>query len=132
MKIAQIMLYSVAGAVCLIALMWLLTPKLLQFQEDFIGLTHEELAPEVASLYLALYKTIGAGILAIGVGLALLTRGPVRRGDPWGRWIILTMTVIWGLPYAWGAFQIGSPTFVVPLALTLTVIIAVFITRQSS
>lgn len=35
--IALIMLYSVAGAVCLIALMWLLTPKLLQFQEDFIG-----------------------------------------------------------------------------------------------
>ena len=131
MMIAQIMLYTVAGVLCALALVWLIASKLLRFQADYVGMSPDALAPEMTSLFLILYKTIGSSMVALGVGVALLTWKPFRRNEPWSRWTILGMVAIWAVPYTIGSIQLGAPMFVVPVGCLVLTLAALILTRTS-
>lgn len=131
-KIALILLYTVSGTIILLGLMWLFATKLLYYQQTFLGISYEEVAPKVADLFLILYKSIGANYLVVGVTLALLTRGPFSKGDVWARRIILIMILIFAVPFTFGALKVGSPTFWVPIVMVVIVSLALFISKSTN
>ena len=81
LRIASIMLYVVAGVALLFGILYSFSPKLMPYHERFLGMTHDQLKPEVAALFLTMMRVIGASLLAIGVALALLVKGPFIKGD---------------------------------------------------
>jgi hypothetical protein len=74
--------------IAVIALVYLLTPQLLPYQEAAIGATWEELEPGFQVEFLSLLKVSGGGYLATAAALLTLLFIPFRRGQNWARWAI--------------------------------------------
>ena len=98
LRIASIMLYIVAGVALLFGFLYSFSPTLMPYHERALGITHEQLKPEVAELFLTMMRVIGASLLSIGVALALLVKGPFNKKDRWAWWIILLMGLICLVP----------------------------------
>lgn len=49
----------------------------------YLEATNHRLDPRYAELDLAMLRSIGGCLLAVGVTTLLLANGPVRRGEPW-------------------------------------------------
>lgn len=77
-----------------LALIYLLAPKLLPYQEQAIGATWTELKPGLQYQFLSLLKVAGGGYLATASALAILLFIPFKKGEAWSRW---AMTAI-GIP----------------------------------
>jgi hypothetical protein len=131
LRIASIMLYVVAGVALLFGFLYSFFPTLLPHHERALGMTHEQLKPEVASLFLILYRGIGASFVSIGVALALLIKGPFSKGDRWAWWIILFMGLICLIPILFITLKVGlhSPWWVVAILIILE-IVALIISRS--
>ena len=78
-------------------------------------------------------KVIGASLLAIGAGIALLVKGPFGKGDRWAWWIILLMGLICLVPLLFITLNVGlySPWWVVGICIILE-IVALVISRSPS
>jgi len=124
LKIASIMLYVVAGVAILFGFLYSFSPTLMPYHERALGMTHEQLQPEVAALFLTLMRVIGASFLSIGVALVLLVKGPFRKGDRWASWIILFMGLICLVPLLFITLNVGlySPWWVVAILIILEIV----------
>ena len=133
LRIASIMLYVVAGVALLFGLLYSFSPTIMPYHERSLGMTHEQLKPEVAALFLTMMRVIGASLLAIGVALALLVKGPFSKGDRWAWWIILLMGLICLVPLFFITLNVGlySPWWVVGICIILE-IVALVISRSPS
>ncbi|MBW2122699.1 MAG: hypothetical protein JRH07_12785 [Deltaproteobacteria bacterium] len=133
LKIASIMLYVVAGVTLLFGFLYSFSPTLMPYHERALGMTHEQLQPEVASLFLTLMRVIGVSFLSIGVAIALLVKGPFSKGDRWAWWIILFMGLICLVPLLFITLNVGlySPWWVVAILIILE-IVALIISRSPS
>ena len=125
-RIASIMLYVVAGVALLFGLLYSFSPTILPYHERALGMTHEQLQPEVAALFLTLMRVIG-------VALVLLVKGPFSKGDRWAWWIILFMGLICLVPLLFITLNVGlySPWWVVAILIILE-IVALIISRLPS
>jgi len=132
-RIASIMLYVVAGVALLFGFLYSFSPTLMPYHERALGMTHEQLQPEVASLFLTMMRVIGASFLSIGVALVLLVAGPFRKGDRWTWWVILFMGLICLVPILFITLNVGlySPWWVVGICIILE-IVALAISRSPS
>ena len=133
LRIASIMLYVVSGVAILFGFIYSFSPKLMPYHARFLGMTHEQLKPEVAALFLASYRVTGASFLSIGVALALLVKGPFNKGDRWAWWIILFMGLICLVPLLFITLKVGlhTPWWVVSILIILE-IVALVISRSPS
>jgi len=133
LKIASIMLYVVAGVALLFGFLYSFSSTIMPYHERFLGMTHEQLKPEVAALFITLMRVCGASFLSIGVALALLVKGPFSKGDRWAWWIILFMGLICLVPLLFITLNIGlySPWWVVAILIILE-IVALVISRSPS
>lgn len=129
-KIAQILLYINAGVIIAFGFMNLLTPKVLPFQLDFMGVTQDQLAPKISELLLLLYKAIGANYLAIGTVIAMLAYGPFKNNAPAIRHTLMALHVIYCAAFIFVALQFGSPTFIAPVLMLILMTTAMWITRE--
>ena len=132
-RIASIMLYVVAGVALLFGFLYSFSPTLMPYHERALGMTHEQLQPAVAALFLTMMRVIGASFLSIGVALALLVKGPFSKGDRWAWWIILFMGLICLVPLLFITLKVGiySPWWVVAILIILE-IVALAISRSPS
>jgi len=132
-RIASIMLYVVAGVALLFGLLYSFSPTLLPYHERALGMTHEQLQPEVTALFLTMMRVIGVSFLSIGVALALLVKGPFGKEDRWAWWIILFMGLICLVPLLFITLNVGlySPWWVVAILIILE-IVALTISRAPS
>jgi Na+-driven multidrug efflux pump len=129
-RIASIMLYVVAGVALLFGFLYSFSPTLLPYHERALGMTHEQLQPEVAGLFLTFMRVIGVSFLSIGVAMVLLIKGPFNKGDKWAWWIILFMGLVCLVPLFFITLNVGlySPWWVVGILIILE-IVALVISR---
>ncbi len=71
--------------VALLALIYLLTPQLLPYQQAAIGQNWSDLSLELQTQFLSLMKVSGGGYLATAACLAVLLWIPFRRREAWAR-----------------------------------------------
>jgi hypothetical protein len=123
-RIASNFLYAVALFLSLVGLAYSFYPRIMPYHERFLGLSHEQLEPKVAGLFLALLRVAGASFLSIGAGLALLVRGPFAKGKSWAWWVILVMSALLLLPLLVITIRIGwfTPWWGVAILIVLTAI----------
>jgi len=133
LRIASIMLYVVAGVALLFGFLYSFSPTLMPYHERALGMTHEQLQPEVAALFLTMMRVIGSIFLSIGVALILLVKGPFSKGDRWAWWIILFLGLICLVPLLFITLNVGlySPWWVVAILIILE-IVALAISRSPS
>ena len=77
----------------------------------YLGKTDSALDPRYAELDLAMLRSIGGCLLAVGITVIVLTNIPIRRGEAWAR---VTVVVLVGLAEGNNAFRMfafGSPWY---------------------
>ena len=110
LKIACILLYVFAVGTLLFGVRYLFKPTIMPYHEKFLGMTHEQLEPKVAFLFLGLMKVIGGLELALGVGLVMLVKGRFSKGDNLIWWTILVMCAVGLIPSLYVTLSIGLYT----------------------
>lgn len=68
-----------------IAIIYLLTPQLLPYQEAAIGMSWAELQPGLKTQFLSLLKVSGGGYLFTAISLLVLLLIPFKKGEAWAR-----------------------------------------------
>ncbi len=133
MKIASIMLYTASILTMILGLIYSITWKLLPYHEKFLGKTLEQLDPKVGIALIQSTRVMGAGALAVGTILLILTKGPFARNENWTGWAILVMMMIFLLPLLKVTLTIGlsSPWWLVVIMIILTVS-AFFLSKSES
>ena len=125
-QIASIGLYGVSIVAALFGLIYLLSPTIMPYHETFLGVTHEELDPKTAALFLALLRVAGSCFLAIAASIALLVRGLFSKGDAWSWWILLVLCLVCLVPLLFVSLGIGTytPWWVVAILIVLVIVAA--------
>jgi len=109
-KVASILLYTIAAAAILFGLLYLLTPKILPYHEVYLGMSHNQLPPRVAALILSAMRLIGVLYIALGIAVGVLTARPLRKGKRWSWWLILVCLTIVLVPLLFITLNIGLHT----------------------
>ncbi|MFB0523491.1 MAG: hypothetical protein ACETV1_07025 [Candidatus Bathyarchaeia archaeon] len=101
LKVSSVLLVVIGVAVIAIGVMYISTPRIMSYHENFIGMTHEEIIdinPRLADMMLVLLKgigvcSIGLGILGIAVSVKIY-----REGEKWAWYAMLVIggTVVIG------------------------------------
>jgi hypothetical protein len=110
LRIASGILYLVCVATIMVGLVYVLSPTIMPYHEKFLGKSHGQLDPQVAALLLAMMRGAGAIFIALGLGLALLVKGPFAGRDPWTRWAIGILSLGSLLPLLLITLSIGTYT----------------------
>jgi hypothetical protein len=77
----------------------------------FLGRIDPSQAGRFAQLDLAMLRSIGGCLLAIGLTCLLLINGPLRRGDPWARAAVLLLIGLAETNNAWRMHPFASPWY---------------------
>lgn len=78
----------------------------------FLGNVGPPLRERFAQLDLAMLRSIGGCLLAIGITCLLLINGPIRlRGDRWARAAVLLLIGLAETNNAWRMFPFASPWY---------------------
>jgi len=131
MKKARILLYIVAMTAMIFGLVYLFSPSIMPYHEQFLGMKHENLNPRIAKLLVTLMKICGSAFLVIGIALAALVRIPFSRYEKWAEKMIYVIAFGTLLPLLGLTINIGlfTPWWIVALALLLA-IIAMMLSRS--
>jgi len=133
LRAASILLYIISGVAILYGLVYMFTPRIMPYHERFLGVTQDKLDPKVLFLILSLLKGAGAASIAMGVGIAMLVKGPFSKGDNWVRWTIFVMLILALVPVMIIALYIGmyTPWWLIGVMITM-VLIAMIISRPEA
>ncbi|HEY2584767.1 MAG TPA: hypothetical protein VGI81_03255 [Tepidisphaeraceae bacterium] len=77
----------------------------------FLGTADPGLVERFAQLDLAMLRSIGGCLLAIGITCLLLINGPIRRGDGWARAAVLLLIGLAETNNAWRMYPFASPWY---------------------
>jgi uncharacterized protein YjeT (DUF2065 family) len=89
----------------------LLVPSVPANHLTYLGTADGQLAPRYAELDLAMLRSIGGCLLAIGVTALVLANGPVRRGMVWARLAVAVLVVVAEGNNAYRMYPFGSPWY---------------------
>jgi hypothetical protein len=96
-------LLNVAGVLVIGGALYdLLVPSVPGNHLDYVGAAERHLDPRYAALDLAMLRSIGGCLLAVGVTTLVLTNGPIRRGEAWAR---VTVAVLVGVAEGNNAYR---------------------------
>jgi len=87
----------------------LLVPSVPANHLTYLGAADGRLDPRYAELDLAMLRSIGGCLLAIGVTALVLANGPVRRGEGWARLAVAVLVVVAEGNNAYRMYPFGSP-----------------------
>ncbi|MGI8640811.1 MAG: hypothetical protein ACR2MG_12810 [Pyrinomonadaceae bacterium] len=125
-------LLNIAGALVIAGSLYdLLVPSVPLNHLAYVGATADSLDLRYAALDLAMLRSIGGCLLAIGIATLVLTNGPVRRGEMWARIIIVVLVVVSEGNNAYRMFPFDSPWYG-PLGFALLVIIGAMLAAPPS
>ena len=77
----------------------------------YLGQVEGMLDPRYAALDLAMLRSIGGCLLAIGITVLVLTNVPIRRGDAWARITVVAMVGLAEGNNSYRMFAFGSPWY---------------------
>src|SRR5947209_5340814 len=93
-RVAGLVLLSAAGVLVIAgALCDLLVPSVPANHLAYLSVADGRLDPRHAELDLAVLRSVGGCLMAVGVTALILANGPVRRGEGWAR---VTLTALVG------------------------------------
>ncbi len=106
-----VLLNTAAVLVVAGALYDLLVPSVPANHLSYLGVAGGQLDPRYAKLDLAMLRSIGGCLLAVGVTALILTNGPVRRGERWSRLTLVVLIVVAEGNNAYRMYPFGSPWY---------------------
>jgi hypothetical protein len=89
----------------------LLVPSVPSNHLAYLGAVDAQLDPRYSELDLALLRSIGGCLLAIGVTALVLANGPIRRGEGWARVTVVLLVGVAEGNNAYRMFRFGSPWY---------------------
>jgi hypothetical protein len=107
-----LVLLNVAGALVIAGSLYdLLVPSVPPNHLAYLGAVDGQLDPRYAELDLAMLRSIGGCLLAIGVTALVLANGPVRRGEGWARVAVGLLVGVAEGNNAYRMYRFGSPWY---------------------
>jgi hypothetical protein len=91
----------------------LLVPDVPESHLGYLGVSSGSLDPRFADLDLAMLRSIGGCLLAIGVTALVLVNGPIRRGESWAlaTFVVLVALSEGNNAYRYRMYRFGSPWY---------------------
>ncbi len=122
-KFASALFYIAGGVSILLGLIYLLSPRILPFHEQFLGIKYEQLAPRVADLMIRFMRDLGGTFIALGVGVIWLVRRFLTNMDRTIIPIVSVMSLIALIPLLYNTISGGwyTPWWVVSLVILLII-----------
>ncbi len=77
----------------------------------YLGVAEGSLDPRFAELDLAMLRSIGGCLMAIGITTLVLVCGPIRRGETWARVAVVVLVTISEGNNAYRMYRFGSPWY---------------------
>ena len=103
---------NMAGVLVIVGALYdLLVPSVPPNHLAYLGTAEGRLDPRFAALDLAMLRSIGGCLLAIGVTALVLTNGPVRRGEAWARVAVAVLVGVAEGNNAYRMFPFDSPWY---------------------
>jgi hypothetical protein len=111
-RIVGLTLLNIAGVLVIVGALYdLLVPSVPLNHLAYLGATNEQLDPRFAELDLAMLRSIGGCLLAIGATTLVLTNGPIRRGEKWSRFAVAILVGVSEGNNAYRMFPFDSPWY---------------------
>ncbi len=105
-------LLNIAGVLVIAGAMYdLLVPSVPINHLAYLGATDEQIDRRIAELDLAMLRSIGGCLLAIGATTLVLTNGPIRRGERWSRFAVAILVGVSEGNNAYRMFPFDSPWY---------------------
>ena len=96
---------------------------------DYLEVAKVDMSPHLSSLLLGLLRALGGCLLAIGLTVFLIINGPLKRGESWASWALLTLIGLSESINASQMWRFGSPYYW-PLAFVALTVVGVVILRK--
>lgn len=123
-------LLNVAGLLVILGASYdLLVPSVPRNHLAYLGAT--QLDSRYAELDLAMLRSIGGCLLAIGVTALILTNGPIRHGERWARVAVAILVGVAEGNNAYRMYRFGSPWYG-PLGFALLAIAGAVLAKGTS
>ncbi len=107
-----LMLLNLAGVLVIAGSLYdLLVPAVPANHRDYLGDTEGALGERFAELDLAMLRSIGGCLMAIGITTLVLANGPVRRGELWARVSVAVLVAMSEGNNAYRMYPFGSPWY---------------------
>ena len=107
-----LILLNAAGVLVIAGALYdLLVPSVPANHLAYLGSTDGQLDPRYAELDLALLRSLGVCLLAVGVTALALANGPVSRGEGWARVAVAVLVGVAEGNNAYRMYPIGSPWY---------------------
>ena len=110
-KIGLVLLNAAGALVIAGALYDLLVPSVPPNHLAYVGAVDGRLDPRYAELDLAMLRSIGGCLLAIGVTALVLTNGSIRRGEGGARITVVILVAVAEGNNAYRMYPFGSPWY---------------------
>lgn len=110
MKVAVVLNLLVAGIITIIGLVYLTAGSITSYHKTAIGVPWETVASGVQFMMIVLMRGVGDALLVTGIAIAILTWIPLRQGQSWARWAILTIGLACMVPMLVGAIYVATST----------------------
>jgi hypothetical protein len=108
----------------------LLVPSVPRNHLAYVGAIDGRLDPRLAELDLAMLRSIGGCLLAIGVVTLILTNGPIRRGEGWARVAVAALVGVSEGNNAYRMYPFGSPWYG-PLGFAVLAVVGAALARRA-
>jgi hypothetical protein len=128
-RLTGLILLNIAGVLVIAGSLYdLLVPSMPPNHLAYVGASDGRIDPRYAELDVAMLRSIGGCLLAVGVTALVLTNGPIRRGEGWARVAVNVLVVVSEGNNAFRMYPFGSPWYG-PLGFAVIVVVgAVFAT----
>jgi hypothetical protein len=100
----------IAVAEIAVGLRYLLSPRIMSYHQQALGVSWSDLAPREQMVLIALLRGTGLCALITGMTLTTLLLIPFRRGEPWARWAIAGLSLFTLVPATWEAVTLAAAT----------------------
>lgn len=111
-RVVGLVLLNTAGVLVFTGALYdLFVPSVPPNHLAYLGAADDRIDPRYAALDLAMLRSIGGCLLAIGVTTLVLTNGPVRRGEAWARVTVAFLVGVAEGNNAYRMFPFDSPWY---------------------
>ena len=107
-----LVLLNLAGVLVITGALYdLLVPSVPANHLAYLGVATDRLDPRFGELDLAMLRSIGGCLLAVGGTALALANGPVRRGEGWSRVAVAVLVGVAEGNNAYHMYRFGSPWY---------------------
>jgi len=134
-KIAFGLYFLTAFVLLAFGLRYSFATQLMPYHAETLGVARDGLSDAYQLVILTLYRATGAGMLVTGLALLVLLFVPYRQGQPWARWALTGVGLMYGIlsAYLTLVYQAGTSASVPwqgPVASIFVVVIAHFLSTS--